>query len=212
MSVSNEDAAGYTYSSDMVAGIRFRAGMIVLLGTSSVALAFGLSFYFALVSSHTAVARQYPDLAPVVDRLKDLLVINTFGFVAIVIASFWILTRLVTGRMFSGLGAVMSDMRRASENKLPHPQESRAEGPFGDFSRQWEILLSTLRENEEREIAILRKSLESPAAPGGQAVAEVLREMLEMKERRLNAAVRPHPQKEAAAGEDSGDPLFMQPV
>jgi len=208
MSVSNKDTAGYTYSSDMSAGIRFRTGLLVLLGSASVALAFGMSFYFALVSNQTAVARQFPELAPIVDRLKSLLVINTFGFVGIVIVSFWALSRLVTARMFYPLGSMMKDMRQLSENRLPQTTEHHAEGPFGDLSRQWGILLSTVRENEEREIEMLKKSLDDPASPDAVAI---LRGMLDAKERRLKGGPRQQ-SGEGAADDTSDSALFMQPV
>lgn len=212
MSLSNEDAAAYTYSSDMAAGIRVRTGLIMLISSASVALAFGMSFYFALVSNQTAIARQFPELSPIVERLKSLLVVNTFGFVAVVIASFWVLSRLVTRRMFTPLGSIMKEMRRASENKLPQQQESHGEGPFGDFARQWEILLKTLRENEEHDVDALRKSIEALTAPGCEQAVRMLREMLEKKERRLSSGARQPRPDDAAASGSSDDALFMQPV
>jgi hypothetical protein len=211
MSVSNKDAAGYTYSSDMAAGIRFRTGLLVLLASASVALAFGLSFYFALVSNQTAVARQFPELASIVERLKSLLVVNTFGFVAIVIASFWVLSRLVSARIFIPLGSIMKEMRQASENRLPQSHERPSGGAFGDFSRQWGIVLSTIRENEEREIELLKKSLESPSLTPGSETASILREMLDAKELRLSAGQRQQ-SDEGAVDDPSDNTLFMQPV
>lgn len=214
MNAKKETAAGSGYSSEMADGIRLRTGLLVILSAASVAIAFGASFYFALVSSQTAVARQFPELAPIVERLRSLLVLNTFGLVAVVIASFWILSRLVTARNFSTLGSVMKEMRNVSENRLPHPRESRGEGPFGDFARQWSILLSSLRESEEREIDSLDRALRSIGGPTSGESESLLRGLLERKRRRLDAVAGGSrtDRSEPAPADGSDDPLFMQPV
>ena len=152
MSSTGEKTRGYAYSDEMTAGVRARSGLLVLLSSSAVALAFGISFYFALVSSGTAIATQFPELAPVVSKLKSILVVNTFGFVSIIILSFWVLSRLVTSKMFVSLGIVMSGLRKAAENRYPEQTFSGGGGPFGEFESLWSTVVSETREREKREI------------------------------------------------------------
>jgi len=116
MPVTSDKIKGYRYSDEMTSGIRMRSGLMVLLSSGAVALAFGVSFYFALLSSQTAVATQFPELAPIVTKLKSILVVNTVGFICVIIASFWILSRMITTKMFVSLGIVMNGLRKAAEN------------------------------------------------------------------------------------------------
>lgn len=211
MSVSNDMSGAYNYSSDMASGIRIRAGLLLLISCLSVALAFGASFYFALVSNQTAVARQFPELSSTVERFKGMLVMNTFSLVAVIIASFWVLARMVTARLFAPIGTVMTEMKRAGENRLPENAASSGSGPFEPFENQWAGLLSSLRTNEQREIAALRECAASLAGPGAEPALDILQGIIERKEIRLGTVPA---QRQAAAGttETTADPVFMQPL
>ncbi len=211
MSSTGEKTRGYAYSDEMTAGVRARSGLLVLLSSSAVALAFGISFYFALVSSGTAIATQFPELAPVVSKLKSILVVNTFGFVSIIILSFWVLSRLVTSKMFVSLGIVMSGLRKAAENRYPEQTFSGGGGPFGEFESLWSTVVSETREREKREIEVLERSLPSLSGPDASEARDSISRLIEEKKRRI---VIGGTSREKAPGDrdGSGEPLFMQPV
>ena len=211
MSVTNDKAKGYIYSDDMTSGIRIRSGLMVLLSSGAVALAFGISFYFALVSSQTAVAMQFPELAPVVSKLKSLLVVNTIGFVVIVIASFWVLSRLITSKMFVSLGVVMAGLRRAAENRYPETASSTETGPFGEFEATWNTVLQDTRSREKHEIEVLERSLPALSGPGAEESRALITRMIDEKKQRI-CAVAGGRDGETAGSAGTDDALFMQPV
>ena len=211
MSVNHDKTKGYIYSDDMVSGIRMRTGLLVLLSSGAVALAFGVSFYFALVSSQTAVATQFPELAPIVTKLKSLLVVNTIGFVGIIIASFWVLSRLLASKMFVSLGVVMSGLRKAAENRYPESAQSSETGPFGEFEATWNTVVHETRTREKHEIEVMEQSLASLSGPGAEETKAAIVKMIDEKKQRICEG------SSDTAGETSGgagtdDALFMQPV
>ncbi len=211
MPVSNEMTKGYAYSDEMTSGIRIRSGLMVLLSSSAVAFVFGMSFYFALVSSQTAVATQFPELAPIVTKLKSVLVVNTIGFVAVVIASFWFLSRMITSRIFIPLGIVMTGLRKAAENRYPETSEPRESGPFGEFEASWNIVVHETREREKHEIAALEKSLVALSGSGAGEARASIEKMIGEKKQRICADSAGREDKSArSSGTD--DALFMQPV
>jgi len=204
---TEKESKGEIYSSDIVSGIRFRTGLLVLVSSGAVALTFGISFYFALVSGETAVTGQFPELAPIVSKLKSLLVVNTAGFMAVVIASFWLLSRLVTTRMFRSLGTVMSGLRKAVEDRYPESAEPDGSGPFGDFETSWTSAVSEIRAREAREIGVLEKSLQFVSDADSKASIE---KMIEGKKRRIGSGTSTG--TDASTGGGAADELFMQPV
>ena len=185
MPVTEDMTKGYAYSNDMTSGVRMRSGLILLLSSGAVAFAFGMSFYFALVSSETAVATQFPELAPIVTKLKSMLVVNTIGFVGIIIASFWVLSRLITSKMFAPLGIVMIGLRKASENRYPETPETRESGPFGEFEARWNTVVHETREREKHEIASLEKILVALSGPGADEERASIEKMILEKKRRI---------------------------
>jgi hypothetical protein len=211
MPVTDNKIKGYAYSDEMASGIRMRVGLLVILSSSAVALAFGISFYFALVSSQTAVAMQVPELAPIVTKLKSLLVGNTVGFIAVIILSFWFLSRMLTQKMFISLGIVMAGLRKAAENRYPETSLSSETGPFGEFESMWNAAVSETREKERAEIDILEKVIPSLSGPGAaDAKAAVERMIGEKKQRLCTVSGGQEPGKSAARDKD--EKLFMQPV
>ena len=211
MPVNNAMTEDYTYSDEMTSGIRMRSGLLVLLSSSAVAIAFGMSFYFALVSSGTAVATQFPELAPVVTKLKSVLVINTIGFVGVIIASFWFLSRIITSKMFVSLGTVMNGMRKAAENRYPRTPETRESGPFGEFEAKWNIVVHETREREMHEISTLEKSLTALSGPEADEARASIEKMISDKKQRICADSTVHG-SESAGGSGTDDALFMQPA
>lgn len=211
MPVTNDNSKGYAYSDEMTSGIRMRSGLLVLLSSSAVALAFGISFYFALVSSQTAVAMQFPELAPIVAKLKSILLVNTVGFVGIIIASFWILSRLITSKMFLSLGVVMAGLRKAAENRYPESDHSSETGPFGEFEATWNTVLQETRARDKHEIDVLEKSLPSLSGPGAEESRAFITKLIDEKKQRLGAGAGGQGSEQSgSAGSD--DALFMQPV
>jgi hypothetical protein len=211
MSVNSKESKGYVYSNEMTSGIRTRSGIMVLLSSGAVAFAYGMSFYFGLISSGTAVARQFPELEPIVTKLKSLLVVNTIGFIAVIILSFWLLTRMVTPKMFLPLGVVMNGLKKAVENRYPKPAETHESGPFGEFESMWNSVISETREREKHEISLLEQCL--PYLAGQEATSErsSIENLIEEKKKRICLeAGDGEVDSRGSAGTD--DALFMQPV
>jgi hypothetical protein len=211
MPVTDDMNKGYAYSNDMTSGVRMRSGLIVLLSSSAVAFAFGMSFYFALVSSETAVTTQVPELAPIVTKLKSMLVVNTIGFVAVIIASFWVLSRIITSKMFAPLGIVMTGLRKASENRYPETPETHESGPFGEFEAAWNTVVHETREREKHEIDALEKILVALSGPGADEVRASIEKMVVEKKRRICTDSASGDDKSAGSS-GTDDALFMQPV
>ncbi len=211
MPLNNETTKGYAYSDEMTSGIRMRSGLMVLLSSSAVAFAFGMSFYFALLSSETAVATQFPELAPIVTKLKSVLVVNTIGLVAVVIVSFWLLSRMITSRMFVPLGIVMTGLRKAAENRYPETSETHESGPFGEFEARWNIIVHDTREREKHEITTLEKSLAALSGPGAGEARASIEKMIREKKQRICADSAGR-EGESAGSSGTDDALFMQPV
>jgi hypothetical protein len=207
-----EDISGrYNYSNDITSGIRSRTGMILILSCSTIALAFGLSFHFSLVSGQTSILRQFPELLPVVEKLRGLLILNTFGFAAIIIASYWVLARLITSRMFNPLGDLLEGMKKVTRNRYPSISGMVETGPFGDLGNAYNNMLDGLRDRELEEIKDLESCIENLEKKNPERAGAVIREMIVAKKARIDN------QKESGtAGDDAGDgtknDLFMQPV
>ena len=137
---------------------------------------------------------------------------NTFSFVAIIIISFWVLAKVAAASMFAPLGSVVAGMKRVSENRLPEKAGSARCGPLSPLENQWSILLSTLRENEEREISALRARVAGITGPGAETTRNEITAMIELKEKRLGK-VMPRGGNEAVGSKSAApDPVFMQPL
>jgi hypothetical protein len=211
MSIKSMKLNGSSLSDEMTSGIRMRTGIMVLISSGAVAIAFGMSFYFALISSQTAVVSQFPELAPIVQRLKGMLVLSTAGFVAVIIASFWILTRLISSKMFMPLGIVMAGLKKAAENRYPETEGPVETGPFGEFEKIWNVVLSETRDRERREIEILGKCLDSLTGPQAGEARKLVSELRDEKERRICSGGS-QAEKAASGTSSTDDEVFMQPV
>ena len=123
MSYSENKLSGVDLTDSMTGSLRWRIKLLVLASTIVVALAFGISFYYALVSNEAAIAKQIPELEVVVKKLKSLLIVNTVGFAAVIIASFFALSAIVTSRMFRPLGFIQKDLMTIADGGLPRKSE-----------------------------------------------------------------------------------------
>ncbi len=201
-----------TASGDVFANrIKNRIRLLVLFSTLTVALAFGFSFYFGLISGASAITKQFPELEPIANKLKSLLMLNTFGFSAILMGSFYILTQLITARMFSPIARVQKKIQEITETTLPENDLEIETGPFEEMELSCSRLITALRSRDEKEIAQLKKFIEiiPPAAGIGQLKSGI-EEMILNREIRLAKTHKPIKTKQPEATDKDGS-LFMQP-
>lgn len=197
-------------SADAIArGVKIRVRILMLAGMLAVALVFGVSFYFALLSNQSALARQVPELEEVAAKLKSLLVLNTAVFAVIIIASFILLASVVTSRVFQPLAALHRDFVAIADGKLPRRGDSSGSHAFADLEAAWNAALARIHEYECAEIKDLADcsgALSRGAAPG--ETAKKLQEILGRKRAFIGAAASGAPDEKEALK----DPLFIQPA
>ncbi len=197
-------------SADALArGIKIRMRYLMFAGMLAVALVFGTSFYFALLSNQSALARQFPELEEVAAKLRNMLVLNTAVFAAIIIVSFVLLAGIVTSRLFHPIAALHRDLVAMAEGKLPRRADSSAHGAFSAIETAWSAALARIHEKESgeiKEIADCAASLSRGAAPAEAALK--LQEILGRKRAFVGASAP----EEAGDKETAKDPLFIQPV
>jgi hypothetical protein len=201
----------YISSEEFSRGLRRRIIVLLLLSTLVVAVMFGLSFYFALVSNETAVAGQVPELEAVVGKLKRILITNTVTFAAVIIASLYALSSLITTRMFRPLESVMRDMLAIGQGKLPDQRAPYREEPFAGFDEMFGQVLSVLKEREKREIEEINQCLSvlsNPAA--GKEVRCKLEKIL--KEKGVFIGSSENDVAYVSSEKTEEDELFLQPV
>ena len=211
MSYSDNKLSGVSLTDAMTGNLKWRLRLLILASTLVVALAFGISFYYALVSNEAAIAQQIPELEAVVGKLKSLLIVNTIGFTIVVIASFFVLSALVTSRMFRPLGFIQKDLMEIADGGLPRKSVEEEEGPFGSMSSTFAGAVYALRERELQEIEELKtcgKLLSS--MPGTDEIQKKIEKMINQKGILLGRSAPADGEGEASEGES--DELFMQPV
>lgn len=197
-------------------GLKRRIIVLIVTSTLVVALTFGLSFYFALVSNETAVAQQMPELESLAGTLKRILLINTLAFAAVIIASLYALSSLITARMFRPLESMMNDLLSIGTGSLPVQRDHVREEPFAGFNEMFGTVLTVLQEREEREIGEIRQCIsilsdqkDASSEAGIEEIKRTLGKILQEKGSFLGVGSENDPGEESAA---EHDPLFMQPV
>jgi methyl-accepting chemotaxis protein len=210
MAGMNDTRAGIDSAVSFARGVRSRVGVLVLAGMLSVAFIFGASFYFALLSNQSALARQFPELEQVAAKLKSILLLNTAAITAIIIVSFFILASIVTARIFQPLGILRRDLISLAGGKLPRRPERRDGGAFAELETAWGDALESVHAREIKEIKDLTDCVASLARGGAQSeTAAKLREIAERKKAFIGAAeAHPAPTEKKPAK----DPLFIQPL
>jgi len=209
--ISSDDQRGVADGSKTVSReIRNRVRVLVLASMLTVALTFGLTFYFALIANESAVARQVPELESVAAQLKSLLIMNTLAFVAIIIASFYVLSCLVTARMFHPLAVLHRDLLALAGGALAKPQKTDERGPFAALDEGLSVAVSSLREREQKEIEELSRIAEAVSGAGGPPY--VVQKLEEMTERKRALIGETAPQSNTLKHEKTEDPLFIQPL
>jgi methyl-accepting chemotaxis protein len=209
--ISTYDQRGVTDGSEAISReIRNRVRVLVLASMLTVALAFGLTFYFALIASESAVARQVPELEGVAAQLKSLLIMNTLVFVAIIIASFFVLSSLITARMFHPLALLHKDLLAMADGALARSQKMDDRGPFAALDEDLSAAVSSLREREKKEIEELSRIAEAVSGVGGPPY--VVQKLEEMAARKRASIGETAPQSNTLKHEKTEDPLFIQPL
>jgi len=165
--------------------IKQRMKLLVLASTISVGLVFGLSFYFALLANSTAVARKVPELVYVTDKMKSLLMTNTLIFVAIIVASFYYLSRLVTSRIFGELNDVGDALLSISRKKLPNQSIISEGGPFSELKLALKNAIYSIREKELKELEFLRSLSKKPLYMESEALESELKRIIGEKRKLL---------------------------
>jgi len=197
-------------AASLARGVKGRIGFLILAGMTAVALIFGFTFYFALVANESALARQVPELEAVAAKLKNLLVMNTVVFVAIIIASFFALSWIITARMFQSLALLHRDLAAIAAGRLPRSVEGRERGPFCALNDALRTMISALRERERKEIEELACCADalSVSAQSPEAVRK-LRVLVATKTAFIGCA---EDTEKTERREQQEDPLFIQPL
>ncbi|MBN1164337.1 MAG: hypothetical protein JXB45_07145 [Candidatus Krumholzibacteriota bacterium] len=212
MAVYERTITAYGLTREMARTLRNRIRGLILFSSLTVALAFGLSFYYALVSSKSAISSQFPELAFLVNQLKSALVMNTFGFAAVIIISFYVLTLLITTRIFRPLGHIQKGIIDLAGNRIPDLPPEPESGPFSDFEASYRNLVSVLADRDRRDTETLSGCLEKlSAVPGFKEVKQSLEELRETRQLRLGSIPPRKSAESPTAGETEENPVFMQP-
>lgn len=196
-------------ANSLAASVKTRIRYLILAGMVIVALVFGCSFYFALISNQSALARQVPELELVAARLKSILIMNTLVFVAIIIASFYVLSTIIASRLFQPLAMLHRYLLTMAEGKLPRSFEASAPGPFSGLDDSLRAAVLSLCDRERKEIDEISRCAE--ALERNAAAKETARELRELAARK-GALIGAETRVEAKAKETKKDPLFIQPL
>jgi methyl-accepting chemotaxis protein len=192
-----------------VRGMRSRLAFLILASTLAVAIVFGVTFYFALLSNESAVARQIPELGQVAAKLKSLLIMNTLVFVAIIITSFYLLARIITARIFRPLGEIQSALLSIAGGKLPRSTECGSSSAFGDLAAALAAAVSRITERDRAETSALTNladtlSRNTPTAAAAGEIRELLKRRLTLNQEAATTRTAQEAQEK--------DPLFIQPL
>lgn len=197
---------------DLANGVKGRIRLLILAGTLAVAIVFGLSFHFALLSNESAIARQMPELAEVAGKLRTMLMVNTLGFVGVIIASFYLLTSILTTRMFHPIGTVYRSLVDLGHGKMPVGTGEPADGPFSGLQKACGDAVGDLRTGLEKDIERLGECLSHMERPGGDEDSRrILGDMMLEKRKSLGEHVDTQIE-DPDPGAGDNDPLFMQPA
>jgi methyl-accepting chemotaxis protein len=183
--------------------------ILVICSTLAVALAFGLTFYYALIANQSAIASQIPGLESVVAKMKGLLVMNTLVFVAIIIVSLFALTSIVTSRIFHPLAMLHRSLTDIASGTLPQSIESSGAGEFGGLEEAMRTAITVIRDRERAELETLAKGRESLARTSEpESAREAIEKVIASKSAYLGIKGR-----EAARAKDdlAEDSLFIKP-
>ena len=206
--ICDHERAGKAADS-LARGVRKRIGMLIIASSAAVAVVFGCSFYFALLANESAVARQIPELGQVAAQMRSLLVVNTLVFVGIIIASFYVLSIIVSSRIFRPLGELHDALRSIAEGSPAPAAGPRAPGAFAALEEAFHAAAGRMVSNEQTdtaELSAIAEELSGSAATAAAAAA--IRSYVARKTAPRSGNIRP---ADAQVSSEK-DPLFIQPV
>lgn len=187
--------------------IKGRIRILLLASCLAVALVFGLSFYFSLVSAESALASAVPELAELAGKFKSTLTLNTLAFVGIIIGSFVALGSLVVDRLFKPLEGIEKGLGILASGALPPMLEGTGGGPFDTLRESFISARSHIEERETTELSILEDCVAKIGE--GIDVTNRLQELIEVKKRYSG---KKETREGNGSNSSSNDPIFMQPV
>ena len=187
--------------------IKTRIRILVFLACLAVALVFGLSYYFGLIATESAITSKVPELQSLVGTFNSTLLVNTIIFVGVIIASFFALSVLLTDRMFKPLDSLHTDIGLLAKGQLPECDSDHEHGPFGSLETSFRNACKLIESHTRELIADLEKTREMAAT--NEEYSEKLGEIIE-KNKRFLGEIKPAGQPGSDAAAD--DPVFMQPV
>ncbi len=202
--------SSYKFTNQAISNLKKRVLLLIISSTLVVAAAFGFSFYFAFISTGSAIARQLPELSPVVSKLKSLLLFNTFGLITIIILSLYVLSRLATSKLFGELGTVQKKMITISEGRLPARKNVNANGAFVGFESAFSVMLSKIKEKESDELAQLEEYLEYLEAQDHSKLKTSIQELIKHKREYLDTSKAGKEKKDPSI-QNKSDEVFVQP-
>ncbi|MCK4537568.1 MAG: hypothetical protein KAV42_02095 [Candidatus Krumholzibacteria bacterium] len=201
-----------TIGAEVARKVKSRIMMLVLFSTVTVAIAFGMSFYFGLISGGSAISQQFPELGAIAKKMTSILMMNTLVFVVIIIGSFYLLGKLITKRMFGAIGIIIGNMQALTDSGKISEMERIDPGPFKSLDSSYRALVDRLREMEDSDISKLQKIVDEASGTGPDAShLNIIRELI--AEKKAKTGIRTAAGS-AGSGKSSndGDPVFMQPA
>lgn len=187
--------------------VKARVRILLMASSLAVALVFGLSFYFSLISAESALASKVPELAELAGRFKSTLTINTLAFAVIIIGSFFALGSLISDRMFKPLEAIERGLLSLSSGVIPPAPAETVEGSFCTLVESYTSARSQIEKRAQDDISTLEKCLKKMGE--GVDVADMLQSLIDEKKNFSGVREAPETEEEKDSPDDS---VFMQPV
>jgi len=212
MSYSKTDSIRLQPDVDLSGKLKKQIRVLVFSTAIAVAIAFGASFYYGLISNSSAVSMQFPELLPIVSKMKNILFLNTFLFSLIIIASFYLLSILVTKRLFQPLDTIHKKMLILSKGKMPALDKPEGDELFASMQRAFSHLTEKLRERDIAEQGKLQKALESISS--GKTTDEsimIIKSLIEEKKQYVGSDQVCGDTIDSGKDQDD-EAVFMQPV
>jgi len=181
MSDSTKTYSSMRFRDSTLSSLRKRVLLLIAASTMVVAISFGASFYFAFISSGSSISSQIPELEPVVSKMKSLLMVNTFGLIAVIVASIFVLNRITVWRIFEPLEKIQKSILEVSGGNLPSHDLKESGASFRMTTSALSRMLSSLREREKNEIGHLNDCLDHIEAGRKFKAAQIVENLISEK-------------------------------
>jgi methyl-accepting chemotaxis protein len=187
--------------------IKTRIRILVFVSCLTVALVFGLSYYFGLIATETAITSKVPELEGLAGKFKSTLLVNTVIFAGVIIASFFALAYLLTERMFKPLHSLQADIELLARGTVPGRSSDPDHGLFGTLVISFESACERIEKHSRSLIEDLEKAVELDCTKG--ECAAKLNEIIEKSKQFIGDS---KPVTGAKSDAEADDSVFMQPV